>query len=188
LLNDLHAQIVEVNFRYAFRESEPQRVFSIRKPKAMSGSVISLILVLVTSMLIPLNSADAATQKVNFYINGDCLDYYEMEGEYAFFEEEPDWSCYLTVKISPVKPIRNSRLQYWNGKKWLQESFKKTSSKGFAYLDFNPYCDGEYCDGTWKYRIVVDAGSGQSSRTSPTFEVSFYPGYVEDYSEEEDGY
>jgi hypothetical protein len=163
-------------------------MFSMRKPKAISRSVISLILVLVTATLTPLNSADAATQKVNFYINGDCLDYYDMEGEYAFFEEEPDWSCYLTVKISPVKPIRNSRLQYWNGKKWLQESFKKTSSKGLAYLDFNPYCDGEYCDGTWKYRIVVDAGSGQSSRTSPTFEVSFYPGYADDYYEDDEGY
>jgi hypothetical protein len=111
-----------------------------------------------------------------------------MEGEYAFFEEEPDWSCYMVVKISPFKPVRNTRLQYWNGKKWLQESFKKTSSKGIAYLDFNPYCDGEYCDGTWKYRIYVDSGSGQSSRISPSFEVAFYPGYVDDYYEDDEGY
>jgi hypothetical protein len=160
----------------------------IRRPKLISRSGISLILVLLTSSLIPLNTADAAAQKVNFYINGDCSDYYDMEGEYAFFEEEPEWSCYMSVKISPVKPIRNSRLQYWNGKKWMQESFKKTSSKGLAYLDFNPYCDGQYCDGTWKYRIVVDASSGQSTKTSPTFEVTFYPGYVDDYSEEESDY
>jgi hypothetical protein len=160
----------------------------IRRPKLISRSGISLILVLLTSSLIPLKTADAAAQKVNFYINGDCSDYYDMEGEYAFFEEEPDWSCYMSVKISPVKPIRNSRLQYWNGKKWMQESFKKTSSKGLAYLDFNPYCDGQYCDGTWKYRIVVDASSGQSTKTSPTFEVTFYPGYVDDYSEEESDY
>jgi len=161
---------------------------SIRRPKLLSRSGMSLILVLLTSSLIPLNTADAAAQKVNFYINGDCSDYYDMEGEYAFFEEEPNWSCYMSVKISPVKPIRNSRLQYWNGKKWMQESFKKTSSKGLAYLDFNPYCDGQYCDGTWKYRIVVDASSGQSTKTSPTFEVTFYPGYVDDYSEEESDY
>jgi len=163
-------------------------MLEIRRPKLISRSGISLILVLLTSSLIPLNTADAAAQKVNFYINGDCSDYYDMEGEYAFFEEEPDWSCYMSVKISPVKPIRNSRLQYWNGKKWMQESFKKTSSKGLAYLDFNPYCDGQYCDGTWKYRIVVDASSGQSTKTSPTFEVTFYPGYVDDYSEEESDY
>lgn len=159
-----------------------------RRSKLISRSRISLILVLLTSSLLPVNTADAATQKVNFYISGDCLDYYDMEGEYAFFEEEPDWSCYMTVKISPVKPVRNSRLQYWNGKKWIQESFKKTSTKGIAYLDFNPYCDGNYCDGTWKYRIVVDASSGQSTRTSPTFEVSFYPGYVDDYVEDDSNY
>ncbi len=163
-------------------------MFSIRTPKALSRAGITLILALFASLLLPINSANAATQKVNFFIAGDCLDYYEMEGEYAFFEEEPDWSCYMTVRISPFKPVRNSRLQFWNGKKWRQESFTKTSSKGIAYLNFNPYCDGEYCDGTWKYRIVVDATSGQSSRTSPTFEVSFYPGYVDDYSEEDDGY
>jgi len=163
-------------------------MFSIHKPKSMSRWVISSILVLVTSTLLPVNTADAAAQKVNFYIAGDCLDYYDMEGEYAFFEEESDWSCYMTVKISPFKPVRNTRLQYWNGKKWLQESYMKTSSKGIAYLDFDPYCEGEYCDGTWKYRIFVDSVSGQSSRTSPSFEVTFYPGYADDYFADEDGY
>ena len=163
-------------------------MFSMRKPKFLTRSGMTLILVLITSLLLPIQTANAATQKVNFFISGDCLDYYDMEGEYAFFEEEPDWSCYMVVKISPFKPVRNTRLQYWNGKKWLQESFKKTSSKGIAYLDFNPYCDGEYCDGTWKYRIFVDSGSGQSSRISPSFEVAFYPGYVDDYYEDDEGY
>lgn len=163
-------------------------MISIRKPKFLNRSGMALILVMLTSSLLPMNSANAAAQKVNFYINGDCLDYYDMEGEYAFFEEEPDWSCYMIVKISPFKPVRNARLQFWNGKKWNQESSKKTSSKGVAYLDFNPYCDGEYCDGTWKYRIFVDGVTGQSSRTSPTFQVSFYPGTVDDYSEDDEGY
>lgn len=159
-----------------------------RSAKFSSRSGISLIVVLLTSLLLPLNTANAATQKINFFIAGDCLEYYEMEGEYAFFEEEIDWSCYMTVKISPVKPVRTSRLQFWNSKKWIQESSTKSSSKGISYLNFNPYCDGEYCDGTWKYRIFVDAASGRSSRTSPTFEVSFYPGYVDDYSEDDSGY
>jgi len=119
-------------------------MFSMRKPKFLTRSGMSLILALITSLLLPIQTADAAAQKVNFYINGDCLDYYDME--------------------------------------------MKTSSKGVAYLDFNAYCDGSYCDGTWKYRIVVDSTSGQSSRTSPTFEVSYYPGYADDYSEEDDGY
>lgn len=163
-------------------------MFSIRNSKHLTHSAKFLTSIMVISVLIPIGHANAATQKVNFYINGDCLDYYDMEGEYAFFEEEPDWSCYMTVKISPVKPIRNSRLQYWNGKKWLQESFTKTNIKGIAFLDFNPYCDGTYCDGTWKYRIIVDSASGQNSRTSPTFEVTFYPGYADDYSEDEAEY
>jgi hypothetical protein len=142
-------------------------------------SILMSILVALT-LCIPHASA-ASSQKISYFINGDCSDYFDMNGEYAFFQEEPDWSCYLTVAVKPAKPIRNTRLQFWNGRKWLQESSARTSSKGFARLDFDPICDtGNYCDGTWKYRVFVDAISGQKSNTSITFEVSFYSGTVED--------
>lgn len=148
-----------------------------------TGSRLITLIALLLSFLFPVHPVQAATQKVNFYINGDCLDYYDMEDEYAFFEEEPNWTCYIEVKISPYKPVRLTRLQYWNGKKWIQESTKKTSSKGIAYLYFNPYCDGKYCDGEWKYRIFVDSVSGNPSKISPTFSVAFYPGNRADYEE-----
>lgn len=135
---------------------------------------------LMASLLLPLNTASAATQKISYSIAGDCVDYYDETGEYAFFEEEPDWSCYIVVKVSPAKPVRTVRLQWWSGRKWQQESYDKTDTKGVAYLDFDPYCEGNYCDGEWKYRVYVDAVSGQKSNTSRSFYVKFYPGSASD--------
>ena len=147
----------------------------------MSARILAYVLFMV-SVLTPNSSAFAATQKISYSIAGDCVDYYDENGEYAFFEEEPDWSCYIVVKVSPTKPTRSVRLQWWSGRKWQQESSSKTSTKGVAYLDFDPYCEGNYCDGEWKYRVFVDSTSGQKSNTSNTFYVTFYPGATdEDY-------
>lgn len=138
---------------------------------------IFMAVVLFGGLLLPINSATAATaQKISYSIMGDCVDYYDETGEYAFFEEEPDWSCYIMVKLSPTKPVRTARLQWWSGRKWQQESSSKTDAKGYAYLDFDPYCEGQYCDGEWKYRVFVDTASGQKSNTSRSFYVTFYPG------------
>lgn len=134
----------------------------------------------LVNVLVPNSVASAATQRVSYSIAGDCVDYFDESGEYAFFEEEPDWSCYLVVKVTPTKPIRTVRLQYWSGRKWQQESSSKTSAKGVSYLNFDPYCEGSYCDGEWKYRVFVDAASGQKSNTSNSFYVTFYPGTQED--------
>lgn len=145
------------------------------------------VLILVSTMTFPLSSAHAAVQKVSFYINGDCSDYYDLEDEYAFFEDETDWTCLVSIKVLPSKPVRTARLQYWSGKKWKQDTITKTNSKGVGYLEFNQYCGDAYCDGTWKYRVLVDSVTGQPSRTSPNFEVSFYPvGYDDDSDEDED--
>ena len=143
------------------------------------GSIVLTILVAVT-FSVP--SAKAAlTQRINYFIDGDCRDYFDVNGEYAFFQEEQDWSCFLTVSVKPAKPIRNAKLQYWNGRKWLLESSSKTSSTGYATLKFDPICEsGDYCDGTWKYRVYVDAAPGQRSQNSITFDVTFYSGTVED--------
>jgi hypothetical protein len=106
--------------------------------------------------------AQAAAQSISYFMNGDCSDYYDEESEYAFFESEPDWDCYISVTIKPAKPVRTIRLQYWTGKKWAQENSAKTGSSGKGFLYFDPYCsDGSYCDGEYKYRVVVDAVSGQ---------------------------
>lgn len=120
--------------------------------------------------------AQAAAQSVSYYINGDCSDYYDQEGEYAFFESEPDWSCYMSVVVKPVKPVRTVRLQFWSGTKWKQESSAKTASNGRGYLYFDPYCsDGAYCDGEYKYRITVDGATGQKATTSNNFYINYYP-------------
>ena len=133
---------------------------------------------------VAINGSEAATQRISYYLDGDCSDYYEEYGEYAFFEEEPDWSCYVSVKVTGTKPARTARLQYWSGKKWMQESTSKTGTNGLAQMDFDPTCSGgNYCDGTWKYRVYVDAVSGQKSNTSVTFNVTFYPGTQDDYDD-----
>jgi hypothetical protein len=130
--------------------------------------------------------AQAAAQSISYFMNGDCSDYYDEEEEYAFFESEPDWDCYISVTIKPVKPVRTIRLQYWNGKKWLQENSAKTGSSGKGYLYFDPYCsNGAYCDGEYKYRVVVDAASGQKVAFSKNFYVSYYP-EEGSYDEEEE--
>ena len=131
--------------------------------------------------LVPTVSNAATVQKVSYSIFGDCVDYYNENGIYAFFEEETEWSCYIRVKVSTPKPIRSASLQYWNGRKWIQESTSKTDSKGYAFLDFDPYCDEGYCDGEWKYRVFITASAPQKSDTSGTFYVTFYPGTAEDY-------
>lgn len=129
---------------------------------------------LIANFFFAPSKAEAVTQTVSYYIDGDCADYYDEEGEYAFFEEEEDWTCYVTVKVKPLTPKRTIRLQYWD-KKWKEENKSATSSKGSGTLYFDPYCnDGAYCDGTWKFRVFVDAVSGQKSTYSKSFEVSFY--------------
>lgn len=128
-------------------------------------------------------ASSAVIQKINYTIEGDCVDYYEENGEYALFENEPDWTCYVVVKISPTKPVRSVSLQFWNGRKWLIESNAKTDTKGIAYLDFDPYtCDDSYCEGEYKYKVVTAAAAPQKINTSKTFYVSFYP----EASEEEE--
>lgn len=118
--------------------------------------------------------AEAATQAVTYYVNGDCSDYYDEEGEYAIFEDESDWTCYVTVKLKPLSPKRKLILQYWD-KKWKTEDSITTSSKGSANLNFESYdSDGNFYDGTWKYRIYVSAATGQKATNSSNFEVSFY--------------
>jgi hypothetical protein len=135
-------------------------------------------------------TANAATQKVSYYIDGDCLDYYDEEGEYAFFEDEPDWECYITVLVKPTRPVRTVQLQYWSGTKWKQESISKTSSTGRAYLDFDPICsDGLYCDGEFKYRVYTLAASGVKADYSSNFYVSYYPSeIVDDYVDDSESW
>ena len=136
---------------------------------------ILVTLFALLGVILPAPSSQAVTQKINYYMNGDCTDYYDEEGIYAFFQSEPDWSCYISVKVAPVKPVRSVTLQWWNGKKWLTEDKKVTNAKGMAYLYFDAYCDGEYCDGEWKYRVLVAAATGQKAATSSTFYVTFFP-------------
>ena len=128
---------------------------------------------LATFISVP--TANAAAQKISYFMNGDCSDYYDEKGEYAFFQSEPDWSCYISVKVSPTKPVRSLTLQYWSGTRWKIESKAVTNSKGIAYLYFDEYCDDEYCDGEWKYRVTVAATTGQKSVMSNSFYVTFYP-------------
>lgn len=144
---------------------------SLRNRALATGTAFGLLCSLAVAA-----PAQAASQSINYYMNGDCSDYYDEMGEYAFFEDEVDWNCYITVKVTPLKPARTVRLQYWNDRKWVQEMKAVTNAKGVARLDFDPYCNDDlYCDGTWTYRVYVDAVTGQSYKTSNKFEMTYYP-------------
>ena len=146
----------------------------LRARKSLVLAIFLTAAALVANFFFSPTKAEAVTQTVTYSMNGDCSDYYDQEGEYAFFEEEEDWKCYVTVKVKPITPKRTIRLQYWD-KKWKEENKSITSSKGSGNLYFDPYCsDGAYCDGTWKFRVYVDAASGQKATYSSSFEVSFY--------------
>ena len=155
----------------------------LRSRKSLILATFTLAAALIANFFLAPSKADAAVQAVTYYINGDCSDYYDEEGEYAIFEEEEDWTCYITVKVRPLSPKRKVILQYWD-KKWKQEDSVVTSSKGSAKLNFDSYCNNdEFCDGTWKFRVFVPAASGQKSTNSTRFNVSFYPLSVDDYEE-----
>jgi len=77
------------------------------KQKSSKIRLFSLIILIICNVLLPANPASsAAIQKIYYTIAGDCVDYYDENDEYAFFEDEPDWSCYIKVKTSTPKPIR----------------------------------------------------------------------------------
>lgn len=159
-----------------------------RARKAIAASIFGIVAALVANFMIAPDATAAVTQqKIDFFINGDCSDYYDEEEEYAFFEDEPDWTCYISVTVKPVTPKRVIHLQYWSGKKWVEESKSTTSTKGSGVLKFDPYCnDGAYCDGSWKYRVIVDASGVQKSKISPSFYIVYYPGAVDEYNEDYD--
>ena len=159
----------------------------LRSRKSLILATFTLAAVLIANFFLAPSKAKAATQAVTYYINGDCSDYYDEEGEYAIFEEEEDWTCYVSVKVKPLTPKRKVILQYWD-KKWKEEDSVTTSTKGSANLFFDSYCNsGEFCDGTWKFRVLVPAASGQKATNSSSFNISFYPLAVDDYNEDYSG-
>lgn len=156
----------------------------LRTRKSLIIATFLTAAALVSSFLFAPTKAEAVTQKVTYTMLGDCADYYDEEGEYAFFEDEETWDCSISVKVKPLTPKRTIRLQYWD-KKWKEEDASVTNSKGSGTLRFDPYCaDEAYCDGTWKFRVYVAAASGQKATSSNSFEVSFYPIPVDETEED----
>ena len=159
----------------------------LRSRKSLILATFTLAAILIANFFLAPSKAEAAAQTVSYAMNGDCADYYDEEDEYAIFEEEQDWSCYVTVKVKPLTPKRKVILQYWD-KKWKEEDSITTSTKGSANLFFDSYCNsGEFCDGEWKFRVLVPAASGQKATNSTSFYVVFYPLSVEDYNEDYEG-
>lgn len=146
---------------------------------------LSSVALTATLVLVAGSPAEAARQYVTTYsLRGDCSDYYDMNEEYAMFEEEPDWSCTLVVAVKPAKPNRTVALQYFD-KKWKTETSIKTNSNGIAYLNFGTLCGDAYCDATFTYRASVLKAAGQAAINLSSFEMNFYPiGWddEEDYS------
>jgi hypothetical protein len=121
--------------------------------------------------------ANAATQKLFYFISGECLENYEEFGEYALWEEWGE-SCTLEVKVSPKSNVRTAHLQYWSESrnKWITEASGKTNRSGSLKLNIESYCDGDtWCDGTYTYRIYVLKKGSLKAGYSNEFEVTFYP-------------
>ena len=153
---------------------------------ASKFAALGLALTFAFSISVP---ASAAAQKWTWDIYGDCSDYNDMNDEYAMFEEDDSYTCYVSAKITPAKAGRVFYLQYFD-KKWKTESSTKTNSKGQVWLYPSPYTCGEtgdsYCDGTYTYRIYSPAVGGQKALTGQSFDLTFYPiGWdaEEDYSD-----
>lgn len=63
----------------------------------------------------------------------------------------------LIVTAEPARPQQFIKLQYREDGRWRREDGDSTNGNGVAYLELNPYCeDGSWCDGTWKYRLLVN--------------------------------
>ena len=63
----------------------------------------------------------------------------------------------LIVIAKPARPQQFVKLQYKEDGRWRREDGDSTNSRGYAYLELNPICEsGTWCNGTWKYRLVVN--------------------------------
>lgn len=86
------------------------------------------------------------------------------ESEYELPENLPQ----LIVAAEPAKPQQYVKLQYKQGSTWRREDAGLTNGKGMVRLSLNPYCeDGSWCDGTYKYRLLVN---GQYTVFTITYE------------------
>ena len=75
------------------------------------------------------------------------------EGDYGSASALPR----LIVTAEPARPQQYVKLQYREDGQWNREDADATNSRGVAYLELNPYCDnGTWCDGTWRYRLLVN--------------------------------
>lgn len=75
------------------------------------------------------------------------------EPEYQTQENLPR----LVVSAEPAKPQQFIKLQYKDGSTWRREDAGLTNGRGVVSLELNPYCEnGSWCDGTYKYRLLVN--------------------------------
>ena len=75
------------------------------------------------------------------------------ESKYQVAENLPQ----LIVFAEPARPQQYVKLQYKQDGTWKREDAGLTSGKGRVALDLNPYCeDGDWCDGTYRYRLLVN--------------------------------
>lgn len=121
--------------------------------------------------------ATAETQKLMYFISGECLDNFDIYGEYSLYEEFGE-TCTLEVKVSPKTNVRTAHLQYWNEDdgKWVTEASGKTNKSGALKLNIEPYCENdEWCDATYTYRIYVLKKTGLKAGYSKEFDMAFYP-------------
>ena len=74
------------------------------------------------------------------------------ESEYGTAGNLPD----LLVFAEPARPQQFVKLQYKAGGTWRREDGALTNGAGKATLNLNPYCDGNWCNSRYRYRLLVN--------------------------------
>lgn len=82
----------------------------------------------------------------------------------------------VIVRLAPTRPSRMVVLEYKSAGRWRPESTARTV-RGVARLALDPRCEGgQWCDGTFVYRVRVVAGGGQRALLSAHTNVLFRSG------------
>jgi hypothetical protein len=119
------------------------------------GAVFGLVVLATGGLLLSAAPAGAAAS-VDYWRWSDGVD----SAARTFAEDRfrvPANLPWLIVSTEPAAPGHLVRLQYREGPVWRTEAAARMDAGGVASLELNPYCpDGDWCNRTYAYRLVVD--------------------------------
>lgn len=142
----------------------------IRTISAIAGALSLLVVV-------PSTAHAAAKQTVKIYMTGDCADGQAVEGA-----DEDD--CELTVNVTPRSAKRSATLEvmYEDSEDgWEELDSGKTKSGRLVFEVLSTDEDGDWLDGIFMYRVVVNKSGANKKVTSKEYKVAYTSaGYASD--------